>query len=178
MAFSLAATGSRRRLLPIPGCGRTMQQAQVEKQEGGERLPLPLDYTDLNSGELNSQATPGGMAQVTGYRLKFDPADTSQGIFFAAGGSATRVSIVGKNNPSELMFLVPASLAPGDYTLEIRSTIGNSTLYTGCWPRRSASAKLNFPPPQLNRQAHSGRIRRKWEPDPELLSDSSLLPGQ
>lgn len=91
----------------------TLQQAQVEKQEGGERLPRPLDYTDLNSGELNSQATPGGMAQVTGYRLKFDPADTSQGIFFV-NGSATRVSIVGKNNPSELMFLVPASLAPGD----------------------------------------------------------------
>ena len=91
----------------------TLQQAQVEKQEGGECLPRPLDYTDLNSGELNSQATPGGMAQVTGYRLKFDPTDTSQGIFFV-NGSATRVSIVGKNNPSELMFLVPASLAPGD----------------------------------------------------------------
>jgi len=98
---------------PGPRLRRTMQQAQVEKQEGGERLPRPLDYTDLNSGELNSQATPGGMAQVTGYRLKFDPADTSQGIFFV-NGSATRVSIVGKNNPSELMFLVPASLAPGD----------------------------------------------------------------
>ncbi len=70
------------------------------------------------------------MAQVTGYRLNFDPADTSQGIFFV-NGSATRVSIVGKNNPSELMFLVPASLTPGDYMLEIRSTMGNGAVRTG-----------------------------------------------
>lgn len=109
---------------------RAMQQAQVQKQEGSERLPRPLDYTDLNSGELNSQVTPGGMGQLTGYRLKFDPVDTAQGIFFV-NGSATRVSVVGKNGPSELMFMVPPGLAPGDYNLEVRSSMGNGTVRTG-----------------------------------------------
>jgi hypothetical protein len=89
-----------------------------------------LDYTDLNSGELNRRITPGGMGQLTGYRLRFDPADPEQGIFFI-NGSATRVSVTGKNNPSELVFLVPAGLTPGDYRLELRSTMGNGALHTG-----------------------------------------------
>lgn len=70
------------------------------------------------------------MGQLTGYRLKFDASDPNLGIFFI-NGSTTRVSIVGKNGPSELMFLVPASLTPGDYSLEIRSSMGNGTVRTG-----------------------------------------------
>lgn len=115
---------------PGPRIRRKIQEAQVQKQESSDRLPRPLDYTDLNSGETNSQVTPGGMAQVTGYRLKFDPSDPNQGIFFI-NGSTTQVSIVGKNGPSELMFLVPPGLTPGDYRLEIRSTMGNGTIRTG-----------------------------------------------
>ncbi len=115
---------------PGPRIRRKMQQAQVQKQESSERLPRPLDYTDMNSGETNSQITPGGMAQVTGYRLKFDPTDPTQGIFFV-NGSTTQVSIVGKNGPSELMFLVPPGLTAGDYRLEIRSSMGNGTVRTG-----------------------------------------------
>jgi len=74
--------------------------------------------------------TPGGMGRLTGYRLKFDPTDPNQGIFFI-NGSTTQVDVVGKNNPSELMFLVPANLQPGAYSLEIRSAIGNSAVHTG-----------------------------------------------
>jgi hypothetical protein len=71
------------------------------------------------------------MGQITGYRLKFDPADPEQGIFFAAGGSATRVEQTGKNSPSELMFLIPAELAPGEYRPELRSALHNGRLFTG-----------------------------------------------
>jgi hypothetical protein len=70
------------------------------------------------------------MAQLTGYRLKFDSSDPNQGIFFI-NGNLTQVSIVGKNSPAELMFLVPASLTTGDYSLEIRSSMGNGTVRTG-----------------------------------------------
>jgi hypothetical protein len=112
---------------------RAMQRAQAQKQESSVRLPRPTNYLDLTSGEFNSVVTPGSMGQITGYQLKFDPADTSQGIFFI-NGSTTRVSIVGLNDPSKLMFMVPASLTAGDYNLEIRSTMGNGTLRTGLLP--------------------------------------------
>ncbi len=72
------------------------------------------------SGERNSVLTAGGMGQLTGHRLKFDPADANQGIFFVAeDNSATRVEIVGRNKPGDLMFTVPA-LSPSDYRAEVR----------------------------------------------------------
>jgi hypothetical protein len=112
---------------------RTVQErASAQKQEANERRPKLLDYLDLNSSELNSRVTPGGMGQIVGYRLKFDPTQSAQGLFFiAADGSATQVSVVGKNTAAELMFLVPAGLTPGDYSLELRTTMGNHVIRTG-----------------------------------------------
>jgi hypothetical protein len=112
---------------------RAMQQAQAQKQETSLNQPRPMNYLDLNTGELNNQITPGSMGQITGYRLKFDPADPNQGIFFI-NGSAHRVSVIGQNGPSKLMFMVPAGLTSGDYRLEVRSTMGNGTLHSGVLP--------------------------------------------
>jgi hypothetical protein len=112
---------------------KAMQRAQVQKQESSSNRPRPTNYLDLNTTELNRQITPGGMGQITGYRLKFDPADPAQGIFFV-NGSTTRVSVVGHNGPSKLMFMIPAGLTPGDYNLEFRSTMGNGTLHSGLLP--------------------------------------------
>jgi hypothetical protein len=72
--------------------------------------------------------TPGGMGQIEGHRLKFDPTDAAQGIFFiAADGTETQVAIVGRNKPADLMFMVPDTLTAGEYTLEVRATIHGST---------------------------------------------------
>ncbi len=100
------------------------ERGQAVKQEAVRPTPNPLEYTDVNSGERNSVLTPGGMGRVVGHRLKFDPADAKQGIFFVAeGGGAVRVDVVGCNKPGELMFLVPAVMASGDYTLEVRAVL-------------------------------------------------------
>jgi hypothetical protein len=51
----------------------------------------------------------------------------NQGVFFVTeGGGATKVDVVGRNKPGELMFMVPAGLAADDYTLEVRATIHDS----------------------------------------------------
>ena len=42
------------------------------------------------------------------------------------------MDVVGRNKPGELMFIVPAGLASGDYTLEVRATIhGSEDVRTG-----------------------------------------------
>ena len=98
------------------------ERAQVIKQEATRPTPNPLEFTDMNSGERNSLLTPGGIGQVVGHRLKFDPTDANQGIFLIAeDGSVTQVTVVARNMPSELTFLIPANLAAGDYTLEVRA---------------------------------------------------------
>lgn len=97
------------------------RNGRTGKMEGGINAPRLLAYTDVNSGSRDSLVTPGGLGRVTGYRLKFDPADPEQGIFFIAGDASTRVEVVGKNKPGELMFLVPATLGPGSYTLLVQA---------------------------------------------------------
>jgi hypothetical protein len=57
----------------------------------------------------------------------------NQGVSFVAeGGGATKVDVVGRNKPGDLMFMVPAGLAAGDYTLEVQATIhGSEGVRTG-----------------------------------------------
>jgi hypothetical protein len=49
----------------------------------------------------------------------------------AADGSETRVEVVGKNTGGELMFLIPAGLTSGDYTLVVRSNLNFGELRSG-----------------------------------------------
>lgn len=118
---------------PGPQVRRVIQnRAQVQKQLASDVRPRLLQYLDLNSGERDGRLTPGGMGQIVGDKLKFDPADPTQGIFFTASDrSLNRVEIVGRNTSVDLMFLVPTNLLPGDYTLEIRSTLNSGSLRTG-----------------------------------------------
>ncbi len=123
---------ARHQLRAIVSAGKRYRRTVPDKgraTKGEARLSVPnLEaYTDLNTGARNGTLTPGGMGQVTGYRLKFNPADASQGIFFVASdGSAIKVEVLGHNLPRELMFLIPAGLAVGDYTLEVRATVPGS----------------------------------------------------
>jgi hypothetical protein len=50
-------------------------------------LSARIDFYDNN----DSIATPGGLANLTGYRLKYDTEDDNQGLFFIAeDGTATK----------------------------------------------------------------------------------------
>jgi hypothetical protein len=96
------------------------------KDEAQVSEPNSTEYLDFASGTKNSTLTPGGPGQLTGHRLKFDTSDPQQGIFFVAGDSSeTQVSVVMRNKPAELMFIVPESLAAGDYALEVRASMSD-----------------------------------------------------
>jgi hypothetical protein len=109
------------------------ERAKVAKEEAIQPRPNPLEYTDVTSEARNGALTPGGLGRVVGHRLKFDPTAGDQGIFFVAGdGTATRVEVVGRNKPTELIFTVPASLTSGTYRLEVRAVVhGSSESRTG-----------------------------------------------
>jgi len=129
---------ARHRVWPnvVPGTRlRTTVVSRGQTTKGEAVMPRPnlLEFIDINSGERNSVLTPGGMAQLIGHRLKFDPADAQQGVFFIAGdGAETSVEVVGRNKPAELMFLIPDTLTTGDYTMEVRVVIRDgANLRTG-----------------------------------------------
>ena len=68
------------------------------------------------------------MPTLRGQLLKFDTGDAPQGIFFLSGNQETKVDgkTVARNMPSELIFMVPATLKKGTYRVEVRA-VGAST---------------------------------------------------
>ena len=101
--------------------------ATVEKVEAVKPAPNPIEYRDIDSEETNDTITPDNIGQLSGNRLKFDPAEADEGLFFVATvGGETKVSTVQKNKPSQLVFLIPP-LADGTYHLEVRARMASGT---------------------------------------------------
>jgi HU-like DNA-binding protein/uncharacterized protein with Ig-like fold DUF4469 len=108
-------------------------QIAVERVEGTPAHPVPIDFKDVVSDSMNDVLTPGGVGELTGNDLKFDPAQSDQGIFLIAGdGTITRVSTIVRNKPSNLIFMITDGLATGNYSLEVRSVLpGTKNIRTG-----------------------------------------------
>jgi hypothetical protein len=105
----------------------------VVKDEAIKPAPNPVEYRDIASDTTNGQVTPDNIGQLTGSRLKYDPGQADEGIFFMPTGlgGETKVATVQKNKPAQLVFLIPALVA-GDYQIEIRARIsGGTALRTG-----------------------------------------------
>jgi len=83
-------------------------------------------FTNLKTKTSDESFSPGQIASITGLLLKFNESDPQQGIFFiAADGSATRVTNISKNKPSELLFFVPDELTSGTFQVEVRTILQN-----------------------------------------------------
>lgn len=97
--------------------------AGVEKNEAGDPSPSVTMVYDLASESIDTTLTSGNIAEIAGYRLKFDPAREDEGVFLiAADGSDThRIAFVHHNKPRKLIVLVPAGLASSSYLLEVRT---------------------------------------------------------
>lgn len=74
---------------------RKMNEARVEKINVPTAAPALIAFTDVNSQTTNSILTPGGIGQIVGEELKFNPANAAEGIFFiATDGTVTPATIV------------------------------------------------------------------------------------
>ena len=101
--------------------------ATVEKVEAVKPAPNPVEYRDIDSDSTNDSVTPENIGQLSGSRLKFDPTEADEGLYFVAtAGGETKVLTVQKNKPSQLVFLVPP-LAATTYHLEVRARMGSGT---------------------------------------------------
>ena len=106
----------------------------VVKDEAVKPAPNPIELRDIGSETTNDQLTPGNIGQLSGSRLKYDPANPDEGVYFlpVGVGGETKVTTVQKNKPAQLVFLIPAGLVPGQYHLEVRARIdGGTELRTG-----------------------------------------------
>jgi hypothetical protein len=118
---------SRHQITPVVNPGKRLRafyrsRLSAVRVEPGVSRPVLLEFTDYATDERNSLLTPGGLGSISGHRLKIDTDNPDQGIFFLhSGGTEYRAQTIADNKPSRLIFLIPAGLLPGEYTLEVRT---------------------------------------------------------
>jgi len=98
-----------------------MLAASVEKIKTSAVSPTILEFLD-NRTNSNTQATKGGIASIVGSELKYDIQNPLEGIFFinTKNNEETKVVDVATRTDGKVLFLIPTSLAAGNYKLEIR----------------------------------------------------------
>lgn len=108
----------------------TMEFSGTVKESGGARIGLVKDVT---TGKTDGTITPGGMIDVTGSKIRCINADgTDIGSLTLLKSTdrsvATSITLFGINDPSRLMFTLPANLEAGTYELTLETYFStNST---------------------------------------------------
>ena len=106
-----------------------MSSATVEKVTQALTSPALIQFTDVNTQTTNSILTRGGIGQIVGEELKYNPDNSAEGIYFiATDGTATKVTIVASRTEGKLVFSIPSTLTLGTYTLEVRKGYGTTTI--------------------------------------------------
>lgn len=120
-AFDRSKHQIRLKMQPGASLLKTTEAITVERVEKAKLAPILSYFVDYATNTKNEQLTPGQMARIYGERLKFDPADAAQGIFFISNKDIeTKVVTVADNLPKSLTFNVPV-LAKGTYRLVVRA---------------------------------------------------------
>ena len=120
---------------------RATAAIRTQKVTIAEPQPTILEVTDMMSGAVNELLTPGGVLQIRGGRLKLATQNPDNGIFLIdEQGQTTPLPMVIENKPARLIAMLPATLACGAYTLEVRSSLSASnregrTIRTGRFNR-------------------------------------------
>lgn len=101
------------------------KKAKPFKKEGGNSDPYITQVTDGVTGDTQAIKL-GSVMEIVGSRLKFDKKDTEQGVFVkASDGKEYRCVPIGDPKPAKVMVMLGADVSEGEFTLEVRTKIGN-----------------------------------------------------
>ncbi len=119
--FDPARHALRATLSPGTLLNEKMRNARLEKTLQPLPSPVLLEFLNINTNTTNAVLTPGGIGQIIGEELKFNPNNPQEGIFFiATDGTETKVQIIASRTEGKLVFAIPSTLTAGTYTLEVR----------------------------------------------------------
>lgn len=106
----------------------------VKPEKTGNNVPVPqiTTFTDMTSGTKNSKLTPGGPAIIKGKHLSFDISDPLQGIFLISEKNPLiKAETIHVNTFSQLVFIIPANLQPGEYRIYVANNSLSKDIRTG-----------------------------------------------
>ena len=108
------------------------EMIELVKIEAPEILPEIEFFEDSESETKNDKLTPGVAAKIQGARIKTNPEDAEEGIFFVSeDGDSFKVTSFLRNMPSEAIFNTPKELTAGKYKLQVRTKMDGKTLRIG-----------------------------------------------
>ncbi|MDR1340546.1 MAG: DUF4469 domain-containing protein [Prevotellaceae bacterium] len=109
-----------------------LKDIEVEVRGMAQSGTIINSITDVASGEVSSRLTPGGAANISGVKIRIVGEDPANGIRLTEQNSGKVVDIalntVAVNEPSRVVFVVPADLPAGDYKLSITTQHSHSTV--------------------------------------------------
>jgi hypothetical protein len=104
-------------------------------------LSIPSLRTVLAAGDDSGAIGAGGMIQIKGLRLRFDPKVPEQGVFFVdAAGAETRSPFYPMVLPGTVLAGVPDTLVPGSYAVVLRAAVNGKDLREGRFEGVTVSA--------------------------------------
>ncbi len=77
----------------------------------------------LASENAECKVSAGNVIELTGAHLKFDNTDTEQGVFFVNDAGEIRCTKIVDNKDKRTLFVLPLTVAAGEYKLEVRSKV-------------------------------------------------------
>ena len=111
------------RIAPGSRLKELKSELKLKKENSQEHTPYPVLFIDSVTGTINQLATPQSIATLKGAKLKFDPADSAQGIFFISENGLKaniRVNVYSSIRTTEVHFMIPA-LPTGNYTVVVQA---------------------------------------------------------
>lgn len=112
-----------------------LKQISVIVSGTSEGLPTITKVTDVVTGSVNCEITPGSGLNGEGNRVRIAGTEgNTVGFFFISSTTQTETAVPAtallRNDPSFFSFIIPASLAKGSYYLEIatQTSTNNKTL--------------------------------------------------
>lgn len=110
-------------------------------REERPNLAIPSLRAVLAAGEVAGLIRSGGMVQIKGLRLRFDPKAADQGVFFEdAAGVEVRSPFYPMILPGTVLAGVPDTLAPGSYAVVFRAAVNGKDVTVGRFEGVTVSA--------------------------------------
>jgi hypothetical protein len=101
-----------------------LDELQIVREERPD-LSVPIIRTVAAAGKKDSGTIrSGGMVQIKGLRLRFDPEESGQGVFFVdADGAESHSTFYPLILPGTVLASVPDTLAPEIYAIVLRAAV-------------------------------------------------------
>jgi hypothetical protein len=111
------------RVTPTADLRSAVNSSTVDVRGMAEIGTVINSLTDVTSGELNSRISKGGAVNLTGSKIKIVGDNIANGISLTNQTTQEVTTIasnsIAVNDPSKVTFIVPATLASGDYKLSV-----------------------------------------------------------